>query len=126
MPFLPARASSLPNAAAVSQGTYYLATGVWPFVHMRSFLSVTGPKTDLWLVRTVGGLVGAVGSALLAAGLRRRVTPEIKLLGAGSAAALAAIEGYYVARGRISPIYLADAAAEGALLATWAAAKPTG
>lgn len=130
MPFLPSRTSSLPNdpstAAAVSQGTYYLVTGVWPFVHMRSFLSVTGPKTDLWLVRTVGGLVGVVGGALLAAGLRRRVTPELKLLGAGSAAALAAIEGYYAVRGRISPIYLADAAAEVALLATWAAAKPNG
>jgi hypothetical protein len=29
------------------QGAYFLVTGVWPLVHMPSFLAVTGPKTDL-------------------------------------------------------------------------------
>lgn len=113
-----------PSSVAVAQGAYYVATGVWPFVSMRSFLKVTGPKTDLWLVRTVGALVGVVGGALLMAGLHRRVTPEIRLLGAGSAAALGAIEGHYSVRGRIPPVYLADAVAEGALVAAWTAAKP--
>lgn len=44
---------------AFLQGTYYLLTGVWPFASMGTFLAVTGPKTDLWLVRTVGALVAA-------------------------------------------------------------------
>lgn len=120
----PPREINLSDIAAVAQGAYYVATGVWPFVSMRSFLKVTSPKTDLWLVKTVGGLVGVIGGALLVAGLRRRVTPELKLVGAGSAAALAAIEGFYVLRRRIPPVYLADAAAEAVLLAAWAAAKP--
>jgi hypothetical protein len=37
------------RAIAGTQGTYFLLTGVWPLLHMRSFLTVTGPKTDLWL-----------------------------------------------------------------------------
>lgn len=121
----PPQERDLSSTVAVAQGAYYVATGVWPLLHMRSFLRVTGPKTDLWLVETVGGLVGAIGGALLAAGLRRRVTPEIKLLGMGSAAALAAVEGFYALRGRIPSIYLADAVVEVALGAVWAAAKPS-
>ena len=39
------------------QAGYFVVTGVWPIVHMRSFLAVTGPKTDLWLVKTIGVLV---------------------------------------------------------------------
>ena len=120
----PRQERSLSSTVAMAQGAYYSATGVWPLVHMRSFLKVTGPKTDLWLVETVGGLVGAIGGVLLAAGLQRRVTPELKLLGIGSAAALAAVEGFYALRGRIPPVYLADAVAEVALCAAWATAKP--
>jgi hypothetical protein len=31
----------------LAHGGFYLLTGVWPLVHMPSFLAVTGPKTDL-------------------------------------------------------------------------------
>ena len=41
---------------AIAQGAYFLGTGVWPLVLMPSFESVTGPKVDKWLVRTVGVL----------------------------------------------------------------------
>lgn len=106
---------------ALAQGAYFAATGVWPLLHMRSFEAVTGPKTDRWLVKTVGGLIGVVGGVLLAAGARRRVTPEIAALAAGSAAMLGAIDVTYTARRVIRPVYLADAAAEALLLAGWAA-----
>jgi hypothetical protein len=42
------------------------------------------------------------------------------LVAAGSAAALATIDVVYVAKRRISPVYLLDAIAEIALVAAWA------
>src|SRR3954470_10455044 len=107
--------------AMVAQGAYYLATGVAPFVSRRAFEAVTGPKKEWWLVETVGVLVTAVGAGITAAAARDRVTPEITAIALGSAGGLAAVDVVYVARGRISPAYLADAAAQLALLAAHAA-----
>jgi hypothetical protein len=104
---------------ALVQGVYYLVTGIWPLVSPKSFQAVTGPKHDLWLVKTVGVLVATIGAVLTLAGLRRRTTLEIPALAIGSAAGLAAIDTVYAAKGRISPIYFADAAAEAALIAGW-------
>lgn len=108
---------------ALLQGSYFAATGIWPILHMRSFEAITGPKTDRWLVRTVGALVGVMGGVLISSARSGRMTTEIRILAAGSAAALAAVDLYYVARGRIPPVYLLDAAAEAALLAGWAFAE---
>jgi hypothetical protein len=102
------------------QAIFYIVTGVWPFVSMRSFEAVTGPKVDRWLVKTVGALVAVIGCALAVASRRRQLAPEIVLVAAGSAAALAVIDTVYVARRRISPVYLLDVAAEIALVAGWA------
>lgn len=115
------REASAADALAVAQGAFYLATGVWPLLHMRSFEAVTGEKTDDWLVETVGALLTVGGAVMMLAGLRRRVTPEIALLAAGSAAALTAIDVIYTARRVIRPVYLLDAAAEVGLIAAWAA-----
>jgi hypothetical protein len=104
----------------VPQGLYYFATGVWPLVHMASFLAVTGPKTDLWLVRTVGMLIAVIGFSLLVAAFRRTVGTEVRTLAMGSAAGLAAIDVIYVTIGVIPPVYLLDAVMEGLLLAGWA------
>ena len=97
----------------LAQGVYYVVTAVWPLVHMRSFLWVTGPKTDLWLVRTVGlmtlvvGLQLVVGVAFLGGSL-----PVLLVSSLGAGLALTAIDLIYVAKRVISPIYLADAALE--------------
>ena len=111
--------SAAATALPLIQGAYDVLTGIWPLVDMTTFERVTGGKTDRWLVKTVGVLVAAIGSALLVAGSRRRVPPEIVVLGAGSAAGLAAIDAVYVARRRISPIYLLDAVAEVAFVLAW-------
>lgn len=94
------------------QGVYYMTTGIWALVGIDSFQRITGPKTDLWLVKTVGALVLAIGAVLTLASFRRRVPAEVGLLAAGSATGLAAIDGVYVSRGRISPIYLLDGVVE--------------
>jgi hypothetical protein len=98
------------------QGGYYVTTGVLPFVSRRAFEAATGPKREWWLVQTVGTLVTVIGGVLLSGAGRRRDSPELLGLAAGSAAALAGIDVVYVARRRISPRYLADATVQAGLL----------
>lgn len=103
----------------IFQGAYFALTGVWPLLSIRTFMMVTGPKHDLWLVKTVGILITVIGVVMLVAGLRGNITPEMILLAAGSSAALAAVDIYYVFRRVIARIYLADAAAEIVLIILW-------
>ena len=105
------------NKVIFTQGTYYLMTGVWPLINMDSFERVTGPKTDKWLVKTVGVLVAAIGGSLMVAARGHTVSREAQLLAAASAAGLSLIDITYVAKSRIAPVYLLDAIAEVALLA---------
>jgi hypothetical protein len=116
------RVGWLLTAVAAVQGVYFLVTGVWPLLHIESFMAVTGPKTDLWLVYTVGSLIAVVGAVLLMAARSGRVTPEVAFLAVGSALALTAIDVIFVTRKVIDPIYLADAAAEVLLVNWWAVA----
>ena len=110
---------SLFACVALAQGLYYLATALWSLFSVGTFQKVTGPKTDVWLVKTVGVLVAAIGGALSLAAFRRTQTPEIGLLGAGSAGGLAGIDTYYAAKGRISAVYGLDALAELVFLGCW-------
>ncbi len=71
---------------ALVQAVVYVATGIWPFASMRTFLLVTGPKVDLWLVKTVGALVTVIGAVIGLTGIRRQRSPEVALLAIGSAA----------------------------------------
>jgi hypothetical protein len=105
------------------QGWFYLLTGLWAIVDIDSFQRVTGPKTDLWLVKTVGVLIIVIGATLLGAARGRRYDAPILLLAVGSALGLAGIDLVYALGGRISPIYLLDAAAEIALAALWGVAR---
>jgi len=104
---------------ALIQGFYFLVTGLWPLIDLNTFQSVTGPKTDLWLVQTVGALVLVIGAVLLVAGWRRQKAVEILLLAVGSALALTAVDVIFVSQRRISPIYLLDAIIELALIGLW-------
>ena len=116
------QSSRLIQRLPISQGAYYLITGFWSMVSMRSFQWVTGRKTDIWLVRSVALLLMVIGMVLAMAGFRQRTVPEVPLLGAGSAAVLAGIDIVYAVRGRISRIYLLDALVELVFLAVWARA----
>jgi hypothetical protein len=117
VPTAPAR-NPYRRVAAV-QGAFYVLTGIWPLFGINSFQAVTGLKTDLWLVYTVGCLVTAIGATLLMAAFSGRTTPEIIVLAVGSAVALAGIDVIFVLRGVISWVYLLDAIAEGALITWW-------
>jgi len=104
---------------ALVQGLYFFLTGLWPLIDLYTFQAVTGPKSDLWLVQTVGALVLVIGVVLLVAGYRRQKAGEVVLLAVGSALALATVDVVFVSRGRISAIYLLDAVLEVALIALW-------
>jgi hypothetical protein len=106
---------------AALQAAYYVSTGLWPLVHRRSFERLTGAKTDFWLAQTVGVTVAAIGVGLAQTATGRRpVPPELRTVACAGAAGLALVDLIFVARRRISAIYLVDAAAEAALMGAWA------
>jgi hypothetical protein len=107
---------------ALLQAAYYVTTGVWPVVSRRSFEAVTGRKADFWLAETVGALAAVIGGTLGVAAYKNRVEAEAALLGIGSAVAFAAIDVIYGTSGRISRVYLVDAALQVGLISKWAAA----
>jgi uncharacterized membrane protein len=111
---------------ALAQGAYWAGTGVWPLVHYRSFEAITGRKREPWLVKTVGALISVVGGTLLYAGWKREVNAPVRLLAWAGAAAMMAVDGWYAGRGRIAPVYLADAALEAGLLVGWAVTREKG
>lgn len=87
---------------------------------MRSFEAVTGPKVDRWLVKSIGSLISVIGCSLLVGAREQPTPPSLKTLAVGSALALGTADVVYVAKGRISRVYLLDAVAELALLGLWA------
>ena len=123
---MPSTSSDPAPLVAILQGTYFALTGLWPVLHLPSFEKVTGPKTDDWLVKTVGALITVVGGTLLVTGLSGRMSADMAILGVASAGVLGAVDVFYTSSGRISRIYLADAAAEMILIAMWTAALVVG
>src|SRR3954467_3533004 len=73
---------------AFIQAVYFALTGLWPLVHIKSFMAVTGPKQDLWLVRAVGVLVSVVGIVIAFAAARRAIDANVILLAVGAALGL--------------------------------------
>jgi len=104
---------------ALIQGIYFFVSGIWPIISMRTFLKVTGPKTDLWLVKTVGIVLAVIGLVLIVAQIQVEINTSIILLAIGSALSLALVEFIYVAKRVISPIYLADAVVELIFIGWW-------
>ncbi|HSE84221.1 MAG TPA: hypothetical protein VLB01_06715 [Thermodesulfobacteriota bacterium] len=106
----------LTRIVLLGQSIYFLLTGIWPLISIESFQAVTGPKVDLWLVKMVGLLAAAIGLNLLVATVYKRLMLETFILAIGSAASFAIIDIVYALSGRISPIYLLDAAVQVALI----------
>jgi len=113
---------------AWTQGGYFLITGFWPLIHIESFQSVTGRKTDhlvteleadYWLVMTVGVLVVAIAITLVTTAWRHTFSVEIAVLAITSSVGLIGLDVTYVMRHVILPIYLADAAVECIFVLGW-------
>ena len=101
------------------QTIYYMVTAVWPLVHIDSFIAVTGPKTDIWLVKTVAVLLMAISGCFIAQ-LVTKINPwPTAVLAIGCCMGLIFIDCYYALHGTISKIYLLDAVLEFLLLIMW-------
>src|SRR5215207_8082007 len=103
-----------------AHGVANLVGGAWPLVHLRSFEVVFGPKSDRWLVKTVGGrlIVNSLQTQLAASSTAGGVR-HARRLGVGTVAVLAAIDLIYVPAQRVSKMYLLDAAVEMGWIFAW-------
>lgn len=110
---------------AMGHGVYWVVSGIWPILHIRSFEAITGPKVDRWLVKAVAGLITAIGLGLVQGAKNDRTTPELETIAVGSALGLTAIDLVYVSKRRISPIYLLDAVVHTALAIAWRKTRPS-
>jgi len=101
------------------QATYVLVTAVWPIVDIHSFMKVTGPKTDIWLVKTVGALLIPISVCLYSYLFIKTDRHPAIILGSLTAVAFICIDCYYALKDVISDIYLADALVEFIFLFAW-------
>jgi hypothetical protein len=101
------------------QGGYTLLTALWGLIDIDSFMAVTGPKTDIWLVKTVSVILVAIGVALLSfLWVQSDPLPAI-LLGLLTSVGLAAIDFYYSGREVILWVYALDGVAEVLFALVW-------
>ncbi len=101
------------------QGLYSLLTALWGLLDIDSFMLVTGPKYDVWLVKTVSVLLVAISACLFChLAVRTHPLPAIAL-GGLTALGLAAIDIYYTTIDRIKWVYLLDAGAEILFATLW-------
>lgn len=100
------------------QGIYCAITGIWPILSMPLFINVTGPKSDYWLVRTVGLLVFVSGAGFFLAFIEKNSSAPILLIAIREAFILILIDVIYSMNGTIRKIYLADTLTE-AVLIVW-------
>lgn len=115
----PSRKQNYIRSIALAQGIYFFLTGLWPIVDIHSFMLVTGPKTDIWLVKMVGLLTMAISFMLLMVALKRMITIEtlVIILGAGFSYFL--IDIIYSLEKVIRYVYLGDAALQVLFMGAW-------
>ncbi|MDR6456984.1 hypothetical protein J2786_000077 [Chryseobacterium vietnamense] len=103
---------------AYIQMFYFLLTIIWPFVHLESFLKITGPKTDIWLVKTVSLLLFPY-ILLIVYVLRIKQSPLVILAIMLCCAGLAGIDLYYYLNNVIRWTYMIDCILEILFIGYW-------
>ena len=103
----------------ILQTIYYFITSIWALVDIDSFMNITGPKTDIWLVKTVAVLLLAISFSFIVSLKFRSYNASVITLAMSCCLLLTFIDCFYVWNGTISRIYLLDAVAEICLLIFW-------
>ena len=101
------------------QTIYYFATAAWALVDINSFMKITGPKTDVWLVKTVAVLLLAICVGFTVSLFSHIISKPVIAMAATCCLVLIIIDCYYVWTKTISKVYLLDAVAEFILLVLW-------
>jgi hypothetical protein len=101
------------------QGIYTLVTALWGLVDIDSFMKVTGPKNDIWLVKTVSAILAAVGLTFISFALQKEKNASAAVLAITSAIALAGIDFHYSSHRVISPVYAVDGVLQCLFILSW-------
>jgi TRAP-type uncharacterized transport system fused permease subunit len=88
-------------------------------VHMKSFIAVTGPKLDIWLVQTVAVLILAIGVFILLQLKYHSPIIPVAIMAIIMSAGLAIIDFYYASIDRISDVYALDGILQVAFTVAW-------
>jgi hypothetical protein len=107
----------------LSQGLYFVITGVWAIADIHSFMFVTGPKTDIWLVKTVSLILTVMGISFLIAVREKPVPASIMALSVLGALALLFVDVYYFMRGILRSVYLLDGLVQFIFILIWLAGR---
>jgi hypothetical protein len=103
----------------LTQSIYIFITAVWPILHIESFMAVTGDKTDIWLVKTVGALLIPVATCLsMYLFIHSDIRPAF-VLGTLTCISFITVDFYYALNDVISDVYLLDGVVQLLFLAAW-------
>ena len=104
--------------ALLVQGMYVLLTAVWALVDIQSFMFITGPKTDVWLVRTVAVLLICIWLFFLMSS-KKSEEPRVTLTALVFSFGLAYIDFYYTLNNTIRWVYALDGIVESMFGLLW-------
>ena len=107
------------NSLSLVQGIYTLLTALWALADIQTFMEVTGPKTDIWLVKTIAVLLLPIAFCFLWGCYFNTDRRLITIIGIMTSAGLAFIDFYYTYNGTIRKIYRADGYLEILFLLIW-------
>src|SRR4051812_43345695 len=100
------------TTVAYCHAIYFFVTGIWPFIHSESFFFITGPKTDVWLVKMVGLLATATAISITYALVKTLFNKAVLFFVLSISLSFAVIDCFYAFRGDIRTVYLGDATIE--------------
>ncbi len=101
------------------QSIYTFITAVWSLVDIESFMLVTGYKTDIWLVKTVGAILVSISLCMATHLFIRTDHLPVVILAIFSSIGFICIDFYYALNDIISNVYLADGFAQILFLLGW-------
>ena len=104
--------------ALLGQGMYVLLTAVWALADIQSFMFITGPKTDVWLVRTVAVLLICISLFFLLSS-KKSEEPRVTLTALVFSFGLAYIDFYYTLNNTIRWVYALDGIVESMFGLLW-------